>query len=118
MVSKNLMVRIARILNFLSALAIIGSAVWRVLDFQKQSDPFFFLLTFYLVGFAALLVMAEMKYNKVIVYLEFLKGRIGKGIYIILLGLLIFDENRKPDMFLGIALAAVGIFNIVVSCLK
>lgn len=118
MADKSIFVRIVRLMNFLCALAMIGDAIWRVFDFHSSTDPFFFLLTFYLIGFATLLVMAEMRYKKVIVYLEFLKGRIGKGLYVILLGLLIFDENRKPDMFLGIALVLVGILNIIVGCMR
>lgn len=53
-----------------------------------------------------------------IVYLEFLKSRIGKGMYVILVGLLIFDETRKFDMFVGISLILVGLFNVIVSCVR
>ena len=52
------------------------------------------------------------------VYLEFLKSRIGKGMYVILVGLLIFDETRKFDMFVGISLILVGLFNVIVSCVR
>jgi hypothetical protein len=76
------------------------------------------LLTFYLIGFAGLLVMAEMRYKKVIIYVEFLDGRFGKGLFVILVGLLTFDEDRKFDEFVGIALTLVGIFNIIVACMR
>jgi hypothetical protein len=49
-------------------------------------------MTFYLIGFAVLLVLAEIRFRRVLVYLEFLKGRLGKGFYVMLIGLLIFDE--------------------------
>ena len=38
--------------------------------------------------------------------------------YVILVGLLVFDETRKFDMFIGIGLVLVGIFNIIVSCMR
>jgi len=71
-----------------------------------------------LIGFATLLVLAELRYKKVLVYLEFLKGRIGKGIYVILIGLLVFEENRKAEMFISIAMVLIGFFNIVVGCMR
>ena len=49
-------------------------------------------MTFYLLGFAALLFSAEVNYKKVLVYLEFLASRTGKGLYLVLIGLLIFDD--------------------------
>eukprot|EP00347_Sterkiella_histriomuscorum_P000686 403374892 len=110
--------QVVRLMNFICALAMVIDAVFRAFDFQKQSDPFYFLLTFYLLGFAALIVLAEIRYRKVLVYLEFLKSRLGKGMYVILVGLLVFDETRKLDMFTGIGLVLVGLFNIIVACMR
>jgi len=62
--------------------------------------------------------MAEIRFKNVIVYVEFLKSRIGKGMYVILVGLLIFDESRKFDMFMGISLVLIGIFNLIVFCMR
>lgn len=115
---KSIFVRIVRTLNLLCAAGMVIDALNRFFDFQRQSDPFFYLLTFYLFGFATLLVMAEIRYKPVIVYVEFLKSRIGKGMYVILVGLLIFDESRKFDMFMGILLVLVGIFNLIVFCMR
>jgi len=72
----------------------------------------------YLIGFAILLIMAEIRYKKMLVYLEFLKGRLGKGFYVLLIGLLIFDQTNKADMALGVSLTLVGIFNIIVGCMR
>jgi hypothetical protein len=115
---KAIFVRIVRLMNFICAGAMVVDAVSRLFEFQNQSDPFFFLLTFYLFGFATLLVMAEIRYKKVLVYLEFLKGRLGKGFYVIFVGLLTFDDKRKFDMLIGIGLTLVGIFNLIVSCMR
>ena len=92
MVDKLVLVRVVKLLNIFAALMMIADAVLRILDFKDNSDPFFFLLTFYLFGFSLLLVLAELRIKKVIVFVEFLKSRLGKGIYTILVGVLIFNE--------------------------
>jgi hypothetical protein len=61
MADKLLFVRIAIILNYLCALALIVAVIMRFIDFGKSHDVFFYLLTFYLIAFAALLVVAELR---------------------------------------------------------
>jgi hypothetical protein len=90
----------------------------RFASFKTESDPFFFLLTFYLFGFSALLVFAELGYKKVLVYVEFLSGRAGKGLYIMFVGLLIFDATRPSDMGIAILLVLIGIFNVLIGCMR
>src|SRR4051812_28608062 len=118
MADKSIFVRIVRLMNFIAALLMCIDAFIRFFDFNDENDGFFFILTFYLFGFAALLIMAEMRYKKVLVYLEFLKSRIGKGIYVILVGLLVFDDDRTADTTIGIILCLFGLFNIIVSCMR
>lgn len=118
MADKSIFVRIVRLMNFIAALMMVINAIIRFTDFSDQSDAFFFILTFYLFGFAALLIMAEMRYKKVLVYLEFLKSRIGKGIYIVLIGVIVFDDDRASDVATAIVLTLIGIFNIVVGCMR
>ena len=38
--------------------------------------------------------------------------------YVILVGLLIFDENRKTDMLFAIAMVLMGFFNFIVFCMR
>jgi hypothetical protein len=118
MADKLLFVRIAIILNYLCALALLVSVIMRFVDFGQSNDVFFYLLTFYLIGFAALLVVAELRVRSVIVYCEFLKGRPGKGMYLLLIGTLLFDESRSEDIIISILLVLVGLFNIIVSCMR
>lgn len=118
MVEKSIVLKIARLLNYICALGMLVDACIRFSRFGEASDPFFYLLTFYLIGFAALLIIAELRLKKILVYVEFLKGRMGKGIYIIIVGLLIFDETRTYDMAISIILVIVGILNIIVSCMR
>ena len=53
-----------------------------------------------------------------LIYLQFLKGRLGKGFYVMLVGLILFDETRKVDMVMGISLVLVGLFNLIVGCMR
>jgi hypothetical protein len=105
-------------MNFACAGMMIYDGTIRLLDLKTNTDPFFFILSLYLFGFATLLIMAEVRYRKVLVYIEFLKSRIGKGIYVMLIGLLIFDENRRTDTLCAIMIFLVGTFNLVVGFMR
>lgn len=118
MADKSIFVRIVRLMNFISAFLMVVDAFARFFDFHNEDDGFFYVLTFYLFGFAALLILAEIRFRIVLVYLEFLKSRIGKGLYVGLVGLLIFDDDRTIDTVIGIIITLVGIFNIVVGCMR
>jgi hypothetical protein len=118
MAAKLIFVRISIILNYICALALLVSVVLRFIDFGTSKDPFFYLLTFYLIAFSALLVIAELRLRSVIVYVEFLKSRPGKGMYVLLVGVLLFDESRPADIIIAILLVLVGLFNIIVSCMR
>lgn len=52
--------------------------------------------------------------RKVLFYIEFLNWRIGKGIYILFVGLLTFNTTFKSDEACGIMIFLVGLFNIIV----
>lgn len=97
MVNKILMIKVTKIINFITAGLILIDTITRFIDFKTATDPFFFFLTFYLIGFTALLVIAELNIRRILIYIEFLNGRIGKGSYILFLGLLIYNEERKAD---------------------
>lgn len=68
--------RIIQILNFMSILGLIGTAIARFTMFGKgeeaPKDPFFYLLTIYLIPFALLLLCAEMHWKTVLKYVQFL----------------------------------------------
>lgn len=112
-------------MNYICAVLMIADAVLRTLTFfdvvyvdTSTGDIFFYILTFYLLTFSGLLLSAELRWPRVLVYFEFLKSRLGKGFYLVLVGLLVFDERRKISLSLGIALVLVGFFNIIVSCMR
>lgn len=108
-------------MNFIAAAFMIVDAVLRVVNLCSgtfKGDVFFYIMTFYLLGFSLLLVMAEWRSPKVLLYAEFLRGRLGKGLYLFLIGLLVFDDTRKPDMLFGISFVLCGLFNIIVSFMR
>ena len=117
-IDKGCIVSVAKWANYLAVLLIIADVVDRCFSFGSETDPFFFLLTFYLVGFAVLLVIAEANVRRVLIYIEFLNGRVGKGIYLILVGLLMFDVTSTCDEIIGILIFMIGVFNILVGCMK
>ena len=96
---KRLFVKITRLMNYICVLGMIIDAILRLVFFVS-GDPFYYLLTFYLLGFATLLFLVEMRYSKVLVQVEFLRGRLGKGIFLILIGILVFNNTRNVSTLL------------------
>lgn len=88
---KSNLLRVVRWLTFLAVLLMIADVVYRMCSFGTSTDPYFFILTFYLIGFALLLAVAEIRVKKIIVYIEFMRNRLGKGLYTFVVGLLIFN---------------------------
>jgi hypothetical protein len=115
---KPLMIKCIKAVNYICALLMIVDVFIRFTSFKTETDPFFFLLTFYLIGFAALLVVSEMGIKRILVFVEFLNGRAGKGFYILFVGLLMFDDVRPADMAISIILVLVGLFNVLASCMR
>ena len=68
--------RVIQIMNLLSILALVGTAIARFTMFGKgeeaPKDPFFYLLTIYLIPFSFLLLCAEMHWTFILKYLQFL----------------------------------------------
>jgi COPI associated protein len=81
-------------------------------------DLSYYIMAFYLLGFSVLLGAAEYRWPSVLIYLQFLRSRMGKGLFLVLLGLLVFDDRTKYDVLIGITLVLVGIFNVIVSCMR
>jgi hypothetical protein len=118
MVDIKIVIKIASILNYGCALLMAIDVFLRIFTFLQDQTLFFYLMTFYLAGFAVVLVIAEMRFTKIIFYMEFMKGRLGKGIYLIIIALLIFDEKRNIEMCISLILVVVGFFNIMVSTMR
>ena len=115
---KSGLLRFVRYLTFLATLLIFVDVIYRMCSFGTTTDPYFFILTFYLIGFAFLLAVAEIRFKKVIVYIEFMRGRLGKGVFIVLVGLLIFEVEKVVELVFSCLIILIGIINIVVSFMR
>ena len=123
---KRLFVRITRLMNFVCCLLMLTNAVLRTLSLfgvlpiptSGSLDISYYLMILYLLGFSLLLGTAEYRWPSVLAYCQFLRSRLGKGLYLVLIGLLVFDDRNLSDMIIGIAMVLVGVFNVIVSCMR
>lgn len=118
-VDRTCLVYITQALNALVIACLAACAIVRFTIFAKDtrpSDPFFYILTVYLVPFAALLAVAELKYLNVLKYFEFLGYNYGRGIFMIFVALLLFDTTYPVDTAVSIFMTLVGIYNVMLMC--
>ena len=109
------------VMNYLTVVALISASVVRFTNFsgeEKPTDPFYYLLTFYLIPFGLLVLTAELRVQRVLKYFEFLGYQHGKGLFFIFVALLIFDTKYPVDLCVSIGITFVGIFNLVAICLS
>ncbi len=66
---------------------------------------------------AALLLVAEMNWQRVLKYFQFLGHLYGKGFFMIFLALLLFDTNYPVDATVSVVLTLIGILNLVATCM-
>lgn len=119
-VNQSCIEKLCSILNYLTVLALIAASVVRFTHFTGEdapSDPFFYLLTIYLIPFALLVLFAELRYARVLKYFEFLGHQHGKGLFLVFLSLLIFDTKYPVDTAVSVGATIVGIFNLVTMCI-
>ena len=116
---KRLFVRVSRLMNYGCVALMLADATLRlVLGFQQWQGISFYLISVALVFFATLFLAAEIRYGRMLDYIAFLRGRAGKGIYLLLVGVLTFDDARNTDAIIGVTLFLIGIFNILVACMR
>lgn len=109
-------------LNFLGVVVLVADFICRCAQMAKKDDtgaslapknPFYYLLTIYLIPFTLLVLAAELQWRPILKYIMFLKSQAGRGFFFIFIGLLIFDTRYPTDLSFGIYMTIVGIFNIV-----
>jgi hypothetical protein len=91
--SRNFFTQSCKSLNYLCVLLLIVDVVLRVLEFKQKDHIFFFLFTVYLFFLAFILAFAEFEVRRVLYYARFLTFRWGKGLLLLFISLLIFDED-------------------------
>lgn len=112
---------VIKILNYTCAVMMFITASIRYKNYDSKAifmDGFYLVFTFYLYIFGILLSTAEYEYIKVLKYIEFLVTNTGKGSFLIFIGILLFDDTRAVDLWGSMIISLVGIFNIIVSCMK
>ena len=70
-------------------------------------------MTFYLLIFLIILVLAEIRNKTIRKYFNFLDGKIGRGCFIFFIGLLVFVENRPMEIIFGIIIAIIAVINCI-----
>jgi len=96
-----------------------AAAIVRFTYFGKDkapTDPFFYIFTFYLFPFAGLLLIAELRYERVLKYFEFLGYQYGKGMFMLFVALLLFDTTYPVDTAVSVFMSLVGMFNLILMC--
>lgn len=81
-------------------------------------DGFYLAFTFYLFIFGIILAAAEYEVIHILKYIEFLITQTGKGVFLIFIGVLLFDNRRVVDLWASLSLTLVGIFNLFLRCFK
>lgn len=105
----------------MSILGLLADTIVRFTLFTKgeeaPKDPFFYLLTVYMVPFCFLLICAEFKWTRVLKYVQFLGYQHGKGLFLVFIALLLFDTNYPLDAVTSIIVTFVGFFNMITACI-
>jgi hypothetical protein len=115
--------KISKACNYLSGLALIIDFVVRCTVFARKgeeqpsrpTDPFYYFLSLYLIPFAVVIFAAELEWRSIIKYVMFLKSQSGRGIFLVFVGLLIFNPKYPADIAISIYLAMAGLFNLVIA---
>ena len=121
---KTCIERIVQVMNYMTEIALLSASVVRFTYFgeaeteTRKKDPFFYLLTIYLIPFAMLIFFAELRWQRLLKYFEFLGYQHGKGLFFIFVALLLFDTQYPVDTGVSIAVTFVGIFNLVAMCIS
>ena len=117
--------KICKVLNYVAVAAVLADFIVRCVAFKPidkkdttstskaPTDPFYYLLTFYLLPFAVLILVAELEWRPLLKYILFLKSSTGKGFFLMFVGLLIFNPKKAADITISLYLTLTGIFNLV-----
>ena len=110
-----------KIVNILSILGLLADTIVRFSLFNAgeaaPTDPFYYLLTIYMIPFCVLLICAELKWTRVLKYVQFLGYQHGKGLFFIFIALLLFDTDHPLDAITSVIVTFVGIFNMITACI-
>lgn len=109
--------RLLKIMNLVAAAMILIAIAFRFVylkDENEDSNFFFIILTIYLILFIVLLVLAEFGVKIVRKYFSFLDRKVGRGCFILFLGLLILAKTNALEIILSIFILLIAFINIIV----
>ena len=76
------------------------------------------MFTFYLFPFAGLLLVAELRWQRILKYFSFIGYFYGRGMFILFVALLLFDTEYPIDAGISIFASLVGLFNVLMTCMS
>lgn len=85
-------------------------------DAGKFEDSFYSIFSIYLIFFGIMLYGAEYKWIWIMKYFEFLASDLGKSMFILFIGVLLFDQNKFFDLVASIALTIMAFLNCIYIC--
>ena len=121
MPEKSFFQKLIKGFNYICSVSMFITAIYRFATYDAvkiKMDGFYLAFTIYLFVFGGLLIAAEYQYIKILQYIEFLASQRGKGFFMIWIGILLFDPQKQVDLWSSLSLTIVGIFNIILSCMK
>ena len=107
--------------NYICSVAMFTTAIYRFVTYDAakiKMDGFYLAFTVYLLVFGILLTAAEYQYIKILQYIEFLASQRGRGFFLLWIGILLFEPKKDVDLWASLTLTLVGLFNIILSCMK
>lgn len=111
-------VRLGTMLKIFTLLAGVGLTALAIYKFARLRiiDPRDFFLTCYYIIFGVLIALSEMPCKSLMNCFSFLGFYIGKAIFCIFLGTIVFDPNTVYFLILAIVFWCVGILYFVLAC--
>ena len=110
-----------KVLNYIASAIMIFTSIWRLAQMNILTffvDCFYTGFSVYLTLFGILLAAAEYQFVNILKYIEFLITYSGKGMFLIFVGVLLFDNQKQVDLIASLSLSMIGLFNIIVSCVS
>ena len=114
------MYTVVKILNYLCSLSMFMFAIFLYAECDSRliiKNGFFFAFSSHLFIFGIILGVAEYDVFHIFKYIEFLIYQMGKGFFLIFIGVLMFNDNKRLiNLWASSTFTLVGVFNLIISC--
>ena len=114
--------KLMTVMNLIACAMIIICGVMRFVYFVKKDKDekkakiniFDIILSIYIIIFVIILVLAEFRVQRIRKYFNFLDRKMGRGWFILFIGLLILEKVTALEIILGIFILLIAIINMIV----